>query len=50
MSFEDRLGELFRNEDPHTAGPEPAAVIAGARRRRARRRAGAGAADRKSVV
>ncbi|ARF78928.1 hypothetical protein ACIG0C_04755 [Kitasatospora aureofaciens] len=44
MSFEDRLGELFRNEDPHAAGPEPAAVIAGARRRRARRRAGAGAA------
>ncbi|MFJ9769877.1 hypothetical protein ACIRVF_01360 [Kitasatospora sp. NPDC101157] len=44
MSFEDRLGELFRNEYPHAAGPEPAAVIAGARRRRARRRAGAGAA------
>ncbi|MFI9360969.1 hypothetical protein ACIG5E_07890 [Kitasatospora sp. NPDC053057] len=44
MSFEDRLGELFRNEDPHAAGPEPAAVIAGARRRRARRRVGAGAA------
>ncbi|MFD8701522.1 hypothetical protein ACFV1W_02720 [Kitasatospora sp. NPDC059648] len=44
MSFEDRLGELFRNEDPHAAGPEPAAVIAGARRRRARRRAGIAAA------
>ncbi|WBP87263.1 hypothetical protein [Kitasatospora cathayae] len=44
MSFEDRLGELFRDEDPHAAGPDPAAVIAGARRRRARRRVGVGAA------
>lgn len=44
MSFEDRLGELLRNEDPDAAGPDPAPVIAAALRRRARRRAGTGAA------
>ncbi|MFJ9845428.1 hypothetical protein ACIRYZ_34310 [Kitasatospora sp. NPDC101155] len=43
MSFEDRLGELLKDEDPHTVGPDPGAVIAGARRRRARRRLGVGA-------
>ncbi|MFF2148921.1 hypothetical protein [Kitasatospora sp. NPDC058190] len=44
MSFEDRLGELLKDEDPLAPGPQPAEVIAGARRRRARRRVGAGAA------
>ncbi|MFJ4673952.1 hypothetical protein [Kitasatospora purpeofusca] len=44
--FEDRLGELLTREDTaRGAGrPDPAAVIAGARRRRARRRVGTGAA------
>ncbi|MFG2843201.1 hypothetical protein ACGF12_08495 [Kitasatospora sp. NPDC048296] len=44
MSFEDRLGELLKDEDPLAPGPDPGAVILGARRRRLRRRAGAGAA------
>ncbi|MGW2248969.1 hypothetical protein ACWCXH_02045 [Kitasatospora sp. NPDC001660] len=44
MSFEDRLGELLKNEDPQAAGPDPALVIVTARRRRARRRTGIGAA------
>ncbi|WP_328955390.1 hypothetical protein [Kitasatospora purpeofusca] len=44
--FEQRLGELLTREDtaPGAGGPDPAAVIAGARRRRARRRVGTGAA------
>ncbi|MFD8321343.1 hypothetical protein [Kitasatospora purpeofusca] len=44
--FEDRLGELLTREDTAwgAGGPDPAAVIAGARRRRARRRVGTGAA------
>ncbi|MFH8379438.1 hypothetical protein ACH4E7_00620 [Kitasatospora sp. NPDC018058] len=44
MSFEDRLGQLLKDEDPLAAGPDPEAVIVGARRRRARRRMGAAAA------
>ncbi|MET8704241.1 hypothetical protein ABZW10_36125 [Kitasatospora sp. NPDC004723] len=42
-SFERRLDELLKQEG-RTAAPEPVAVIAGARRRGARRRVGAGAA------
>ncbi|SDT65273.1 hypothetical protein SAMN05216371_3415 [Streptomyces sp. TLI_053] len=44
--FEERLGELLTREDTAWGAgrPEPAAVIAGARRRRARRRLGTGAA------
>ncbi|MFJ4190179.1 hypothetical protein [Kitasatospora sp. NPDC089509] len=45
MSFEDRLGDLLKDDDdPGAAGPDPVVVLAGARRRRARRRVGAGAA------
>ncbi|MET8624513.1 hypothetical protein ABZW30_12280 [Kitasatospora sp. NPDC004669] len=44
MSFEDRLGQLLKDEDPLAAGPDPEAVVVGARRRRARRRTGAAAA------
>ncbi|MEU1290176.1 hypothetical protein [Kitasatospora sp. NPDC005856] len=44
MSFEHRLGELLKDEDPYATGPDPVTIIAAARRRRARRRAGAGAA------
>nr|BFD93013.1 hypothetical protein KitaXyl93_43730 [Kitasatospora sp. Xyl93] len=44
MSFEDRLGELLKDEDPYVIGPDPVPIIAAARRRRARRRAGTGAA------
>ncbi|MFF7590294.1 hypothetical protein ACFZCK_22650 [Kitasatospora purpeofusca] len=44
--FEERLGELLTREDTAwgAARPDPAAVIAGARRRRARRRVGTGVA------
>ncbi|MFB8056270.1 hypothetical protein ACFC6U_09005 [Kitasatospora purpeofusca] len=44
--FEERLGELLTREDTAWGAgrPDPAAVIAGARRRRARRRVGTGAA------
>ncbi|MFB8240750.1 hypothetical protein ACFC58_29865 [Kitasatospora purpeofusca] len=44
--FEERLGELLTREDTAwgARGPDPAAVVAGARRRRARRRLGTGAA------
>ncbi|MFC5665313.1 hypothetical protein ACFP3U_20310 [Kitasatospora misakiensis] len=43
--FEERLGELLTGQDTAwgAGGPDPAVVIAGARRRRARRRVGAGA-------
>ncbi|MET8541412.1 hypothetical protein ABZW03_12275 [Kitasatospora sp. NPDC004799] len=44
MSFEDRLGELLKDEDPYVIGPDPVPIIAAAQRRRARRRAGTGAA------
>ncbi|MFE4974051.1 hypothetical protein ACFRAR_18315 [Kitasatospora sp. NPDC056651] len=44
MSFENRLGELLKDEDPYEAGPDPVPIIAAARRRRARRRAATGAA------
>ncbi|MGW7444238.1 hypothetical protein [Kitasatospora sp. NPDC054795] len=44
MSFERRIGELLKDEDPYAVGPDPVVIIAGARRRRARRRAGTGAA------
>ncbi|MFB7475362.1 hypothetical protein [Kitasatospora sp. NPDC056184] len=45
-SFEQRLDGLLKQGEraPGAAGPDPAAVIAGARRRRARRRIGTGAA------
>ncbi|MEV7183695.1 hypothetical protein [Kitasatospora sp. NPDC093102] len=44
MSFENRLGQLLKDEDPYASGPDPVPIIAAARRRRARRRAGTGAA------
>ncbi|MFD4655236.1 hypothetical protein ACFWP2_06330 [Kitasatospora sp. NPDC058444] len=44
MSFENRLGELLKDEDPYATGPDPVTIMAAARRRRARRRVGAGAA------
>ncbi|WP_316526559.1 hypothetical protein [Kitasatospora brasiliensis] len=44
MSFEHRLGELLKDDDPYEAGPDPVPIIASARRRRARRRTAAGAA------
>ncbi|MFE7594847.1 hypothetical protein ACFU6K_36135 [Kitasatospora sp. NPDC057512] len=44
MSFEHRLGDLLKDQDPYATGPDPVPIIAAARRRRARRRAGTAAA------
>ncbi|MFE7637794.1 hypothetical protein ACFU7Z_27505 [Kitasatospora sp. NPDC057518] len=44
MSFEHRLGELLKDQDPYATGPDPVPIIAAARRRQARRRAGTAAA------